>query len=115
MRRQGLGLASQRGHGVFEMSPFYGRPVPIPLNLVYYTYPCPQDSLDHNTCLHIAKLTNLVSLFIDDIDMWMDEPVSFLAMLSNLTHLETLHLYSISNTTCVDMVSPVFDSWRRPR
>ena len=64
-----------------------------------------QDSIDHKTCLHTAKLTNLVSLFIDDIDVWMNEPVSFLAMLSNLTQLETLHLYSIYNTSCVDMVS----------
>lgn len=72
-----------------------------------YSYLRPQDSLDRNTCSHIANLTNLVSLFIDDIDMWMDEPVSFLAMLSNLTQLETLHLHSISNTTCVGMVSPV--------
>lgn len=67
----------------------------------------PQDWFGHATCLHITKFTNLVSLFIDRIDMWKDEPVSFLAMLSNLAHLETLHFYSISNTTCVNIVSPI--------
>lgn len=66
---------------------------------------CPQE-LGHNSCLHITKFTNLVSLFIGDIDTWMDRPVSFLAMLSNLAHLETLHLYS-SIADSIDIVSPI--------
>ena len=84
--------------------------------LVDYAHLYPQNSLDHDQCLHIAKLTNLVSLFIDNIDMWSDaQTLSLLAVLSNLIHLETLHVYSISQLTCVYMVSPIFDPCAVPR
>jgi hypothetical protein len=69
---------------------------------------CPQSSLDLDTWIHITNLTNLVSLIIEDVDMRMDERMSFLEMLSNLNQLETLHLSSISQTILAGhMVSPI--------
>jgi hypothetical protein len=53
-----------------------------------------QDSLDSNTWVHIAKLTNLVFLSVSP-HLLIDPPISFSEMLSSLICLETLDLWSI--------------------
>ena len=76
--------------------------------LVDNTNSCPQRALNDATWTHITKLTNLVSLFVEDLvtTQW-DPPMSFLEMLSNLIQLETLHLHRISRDIYDNMVSPV--------
>jgi len=64
--------------------------------------------LEYEARVPIAKLTNLVSLFIEGVAMWEFEQMSLLEMLSNLALLETLHISGIYKPTYNVLVSPVY-------
>jgi hypothetical protein len=74
---------------------------------VGHTNLCSQDTHYGEMWDHVAKLTNLVSLSVKEVDWWIDPSISFLEMLSNLAHLETLHLSSISQHIYDHMVSTI--------
>jgi hypothetical protein len=67
----------------------------------------PQDFLNLDTWTHVANLTHLVSLVINYVDLRTNELILFSEMLSNLTQLETLHLFGISDDVFWEVVSPV--------